>query len=183
MLGVVVYLYATSATLWGLNVTLWFKRTHDMLMANIDLGLADRLDIGNLNVDLLGTPMEALFMFNVRRLPQIPFRALKPPLDDCRGQRGHMARLGALSTLTNCRGRAVPHADHVVQCVKNSVSVFYLLTCLQSLRGHRHDLPHELRLERLDRHRQRRRRLRTLGAHRLGLLTRHKRKLYPLHHT
>ncbi|KAJ7486610.1 hypothetical protein FB451DRAFT_1534526 [Mycena latifolia] len=65
MLLVVVYLYASSLALWGLNMTLWFKRVHALFMDYPNLGLADRLDAGNVNVEILGSPMESLFMFNM----------------------------------------------------------------------------------------------------------------------
>ncbi|KAJ6631310.1 hypothetical protein B0H10DRAFT_1938217 [Mycena sp. CBHHK59/15] len=64
MLCVVVYLYATSLTLWALNVTWWFKSAHALLMDYPDMPLADRVGQANLNTATLGTPMEALFMFN-----------------------------------------------------------------------------------------------------------------------
>ncbi|KAJ7703951.1 hypothetical protein B0H17DRAFT_1003217 [Mycena rosella] len=65
MLCVVVYLYATSLTLWALNVTFWFKNAHAFFMDYPSMPLPDRKAQANLNVMMLGTPMEALFMFNM----------------------------------------------------------------------------------------------------------------------
>jgi hypothetical protein len=66
MLCVVVYLYATSFTLWALNVTCWFKNVHSLFMDYPGMALVDRETLVINNVLPLGTPMEALFMFNVR---------------------------------------------------------------------------------------------------------------------
>jgi hypothetical protein len=68
MLFVVVYLYASSLTLWALNITWWFKKTHILLMDYPDMSLPDRRIQANENVVGLkmGIAMEALFMFNVR---------------------------------------------------------------------------------------------------------------------
>ncbi|KAJ6492825.1 hypothetical protein C8R47DRAFT_1119923 [Mycena vitilis] len=65
MLCVVVYLYASSLTLWALNVTFWFKNTRIFLMDESNTPLVDRIDAGNAYLATLGTPMEALFMFNM----------------------------------------------------------------------------------------------------------------------
>jgi len=65
MLFVVVYLYASSLTLWGLNVTQLFKSTHSLLMDYPNMPIQDRPDQANINIASLGTPMEALFMFNM----------------------------------------------------------------------------------------------------------------------
>ncbi|KAJ7258073.1 hypothetical protein B0H12DRAFT_1218312 [Mycena haematopus] len=65
MLCVVVYLYASSLTLWALNVTSWFKNAHTLFMDNPTIPLPDRRDLANDNLLLLGPPMEALFMFNM----------------------------------------------------------------------------------------------------------------------
>ncbi|KAJ7853318.1 hypothetical protein B0H14DRAFT_2758549 [Mycena olivaceomarginata] len=54
MLLIVVYLYASSLTLWSLTVASWFTRTR-----------AWRRAVSNAAVTALGTPMEALFMFNM----------------------------------------------------------------------------------------------------------------------
>jgi hypothetical protein len=69
MLFVVVYLYASSLTLWGLNITWWFKKAHVFFMDYPDMPLADRRERAYEDLDKIkiGTVMEALFMFNVRR--------------------------------------------------------------------------------------------------------------------
>ncbi|KAJ7613739.1 hypothetical protein DFH06DRAFT_138137 [Mycena polygramma] len=65
MLCVVVYLYTSSLTLWALNVTNWFKSTRIFFMDNSNTPLPDRVAAGNAFIATLGTPMEALFMFNM----------------------------------------------------------------------------------------------------------------------
>ncbi|KAF7356075.1 hypothetical protein MVEN_00937400 [Mycena venus] len=65
MLTIVVYLYSTSLTLWALTVTSWFRRAHAFFMDHPELSLADRRELGNDSVAIFGTPMEALFMFNM----------------------------------------------------------------------------------------------------------------------
>ncbi|KAJ7493494.1 hypothetical protein FB451DRAFT_1020706 [Mycena latifolia] len=65
MLCVVVYLYATSLTLWALNVTVWFKNAHNFYMDHPSTPLPDRAAQANIDVAVFGTPMEALFMFNM----------------------------------------------------------------------------------------------------------------------
>ncbi|KAJ7607552.1 hypothetical protein FB45DRAFT_1040236 [Roridomyces roridus] len=65
MLLVVIYLYATSVTLWALNVTTLFKNMHSLLMDYPTMPLEDRVAQANLDVASLGVPMEALFMFNM----------------------------------------------------------------------------------------------------------------------
>ncbi|KAJ6465699.1 hypothetical protein C8R45DRAFT_1079716 [Mycena sanguinolenta] len=65
MLCVVVYLYATSLTLWALNVTTWFKTAHILFMGDPTIPLPDRRDIADANIELFGPPEEALFMFNM----------------------------------------------------------------------------------------------------------------------
>ncbi|KAF8214741.1 hypothetical protein K438DRAFT_1705939 [Mycena galopus ATCC 62051] len=65
MLCVVIYLYATSLTLWALKVTAWFQNAHIFFMDHLDIPLPDRVDIANNNLALLGPPEEALFMFNM----------------------------------------------------------------------------------------------------------------------
>ncbi|KAJ6529022.1 hypothetical protein DFH09DRAFT_1185427 [Mycena vulgaris] len=65
MLCVVVYLYATSLTLWALNVTWWFKTANSLLIDGPSIPLPDREDVANAKVAALATPMEALFMFNM----------------------------------------------------------------------------------------------------------------------
>jgi hypothetical protein len=66
MLCVVIYLYASSLTLWALNVTFWFKTAHALLMDNPNMPILDRKAQANASLLVLGVPMEALFMFNVR---------------------------------------------------------------------------------------------------------------------
>lgn len=66
MLLAVIYLYAASLTLWGLNVTLWFKRATDFFVDDPTIPLSERRVAGNAELDLFGTPMESLFMFDVR---------------------------------------------------------------------------------------------------------------------
>jgi hypothetical protein len=73
MLCVVVYLYATSLTLWALNVTYWFKTAHALLIDDPNMPLSDRPDRANENLASLGPPMEALFMFNVRSIQPSSF--------------------------------------------------------------------------------------------------------------
>jgi len=65
MLCVVVYLYASSLTLWALNVTFFFKSAHALLMDYPTMSLPDRRNQANEEIASLGTPMEALFMFNM----------------------------------------------------------------------------------------------------------------------
>jgi hypothetical protein len=65
MLLIVVYLYASSLTLWSLTAASWFTRTRAFFMRP-ELALEDRKAVSNAAVAALGTPMEALFMFNVR---------------------------------------------------------------------------------------------------------------------
>ncbi|KAJ6554372.1 hypothetical protein B0H19DRAFT_1262745 [Mycena capillaripes] len=65
MLCVVVYLYASSLTLWALNATFWFKTAHALLLDNPNAPLPDRRDPAIESTAMLGTPMEALFMFNM----------------------------------------------------------------------------------------------------------------------
>ncbi|KAK7059932.1 hypothetical protein R3P38DRAFT_2838595 [Favolaschia claudopus] len=66
MLLIVVYLYTTSLTLWALNVSFWFKRTRAIFMDYpAGLSLTERVVRGNTLIRPLGTPMEALFMFNM----------------------------------------------------------------------------------------------------------------------
>ncbi|KAF7373804.1 hypothetical protein MSAN_00592100 [Mycena sanguinolenta] len=65
MLCVVVYLYATSLTLWALNVTSWFKNCHILFMGDPNIPLPDRRDIADDNLEVFGPPEEALFMFNM----------------------------------------------------------------------------------------------------------------------
>ncbi|KAJ7304519.1 hypothetical protein DFH08DRAFT_945155 [Mycena albidolilacea] len=96
MLLIVVYLYASSLTLWSLNVVSWFTRTRAFFMRP-ELALDDRKAASNAAVTALGTPMEALFMFNVRSglcLCVISIHLLFP--DDRGRRRGHLARVGAV---------------------------------------------------------------------------------------
>ncbi|KAJ7161138.1 hypothetical protein C8R46DRAFT_1285140 [Mycena filopes] len=65
MLCVVLYLYATSLTLWALNLTNLFKTAHILFMDFPGMPLADRKDLANASLAVLGPPMKALFMFNV----------------------------------------------------------------------------------------------------------------------
>ncbi|KAJ7054542.1 hypothetical protein C8F01DRAFT_1161961 [Mycena amicta] len=66
MFFVVLYLYLTSLTLWGLSITRWFLVTSALLLpADETMPLVDRLDVANAHIEVLGTPMEALFMFNM----------------------------------------------------------------------------------------------------------------------
>ncbi|KAJ7161137.1 hypothetical protein C8R46DRAFT_1353761 [Mycena filopes] len=65
MLCVVIYLYATSLTLWALNVTNWFKGAHILFMDLSGTPLPDRVVLSNDFLAVLGPPMEALFMFNM----------------------------------------------------------------------------------------------------------------------
>ncbi|KAJ7752905.1 hypothetical protein B0H16DRAFT_1459627 [Mycena metata] len=65
MLFIVIYLYCTSITLWALNVTVWFQRARASLMDYPELSLSDRRDVSDSIVEAYGTPMEALFMFNM----------------------------------------------------------------------------------------------------------------------
>ncbi|KAJ7896947.1 hypothetical protein B0H13DRAFT_816949 [Mycena leptocephala] len=65
MLCVVIYLYASSLTLWALNVTFWFKTAHALLMDNPNMPIPDRKAQANASLLVLGVPMEALFMFNM----------------------------------------------------------------------------------------------------------------------
>ncbi|KAK7024785.1 hypothetical protein R3P38DRAFT_2951191 [Favolaschia claudopus] len=65
LLLIVVYLYLSSLTLWALNVTYWYKRAHAYFMDYPAMSLADRREQGQTNVEKLGVPMEALFMFNM----------------------------------------------------------------------------------------------------------------------
>ncbi|KAJ7103906.1 hypothetical protein C8R44DRAFT_640443 [Mycena epipterygia] len=65
MLLVVIYLYATSLTLWGLNITLWFKRATDFFVDDSTILLLDRMAASNVDLELVGTPMESLFLFNM----------------------------------------------------------------------------------------------------------------------
>ncbi|KAJ7092410.1 hypothetical protein B0H15DRAFT_799559 [Mycena belliarum] len=65
MLCVVVYLYATSLTLWALNATAWYKNAHAYFMDYPEMPLPRRRAQAASNVAALGTPMEALFMFNM----------------------------------------------------------------------------------------------------------------------
>jgi len=65
MLCVVIYLYATSLTLWALNVTFWFKNAHALFMDHPNMPLPDREEVADDNLVALGPPMEALFMFNM----------------------------------------------------------------------------------------------------------------------
>ncbi|KAJ7076631.1 hypothetical protein B0H15DRAFT_863386 [Mycena belliarum] len=65
MLGIVVYLYATSLTLWGLNVTQWFERMSVDIDDHPELGLQDRLDADNAKFRALAPSMESLFLFNM----------------------------------------------------------------------------------------------------------------------
>ncbi|KAJ7055184.1 hypothetical protein C8F01DRAFT_1373768 [Mycena amicta] len=67
MLCVVIYLYATSLTLWALNVTAFFTFVHNLLKGTFapDVSLAERLDIAHASTSSLGPPEEALFLFNM----------------------------------------------------------------------------------------------------------------------
>jgi len=65
MLCVVVYLYASSLTLWALNVTDLFINTHSLLMNYPNMPIQDRIAQAHIDTGPLGTPMEALFMFNM----------------------------------------------------------------------------------------------------------------------
>ncbi|KAF8178313.1 hypothetical protein K438DRAFT_1844323 [Mycena galopus ATCC 62051] len=65
MLCVVVYLYASSLTLWALNVTAFFKTAHAMFIDYPDMPLEDRGVQANINGLPLATPEEALFMLNM----------------------------------------------------------------------------------------------------------------------
>jgi len=66
LFGVVLYLYATSLTLWSLNVTFWFKRIYIYFISYPDLPLQTREDLGNAVLQFsLDTPMEGLFLFNM----------------------------------------------------------------------------------------------------------------------
>ncbi|KAJ7735965.1 hypothetical protein B0H16DRAFT_1574911 [Mycena metata] len=65
MLCVVLYLYATSLTLWVLTVVHWFKTTHTFFMNEANIPLPDRRDIANNYTISLGAPEESLFMFNM----------------------------------------------------------------------------------------------------------------------
>ncbi|KAF7369739.1 hypothetical protein MVEN_00305500 [Mycena venus] len=65
MLFVVIYLYASSLTLWALNVTFWFKTAHALFIDNPNAPLPGRRDQANENLVSYGPPMEALFMFNM----------------------------------------------------------------------------------------------------------------------
>ncbi|CAK5271307.1 unnamed protein product [Mycena citricolor] len=66
MLAVVIYLYATSLTLWALNVTSLFQTTRALLMIEDQTAsVNDRINLANEKLMVLGNPMEALFMFNM----------------------------------------------------------------------------------------------------------------------
>ncbi|KAJ6592733.1 hypothetical protein B0H19DRAFT_1245564 [Mycena capillaripes] len=65
MLCVVVYLYASSLTLWALNVTAFFKAAHALFIDYPDMPLEDRGVQANINGLPLATPEEALFMLNM----------------------------------------------------------------------------------------------------------------------
>ncbi|KAJ7161130.1 hypothetical protein C8R46DRAFT_1353757 [Mycena filopes] len=54
-----------SLTLWALNLTNWFKTAHILFMDFPEMPLADRKDLANASLAVLGPPMEALFMFNM----------------------------------------------------------------------------------------------------------------------
>ncbi|KAJ7613740.1 hypothetical protein DFH06DRAFT_1484564 [Mycena polygramma] len=65
MLCVVVYLYASSLTLWALDVTSWYKSTRIVLMDKSDTLLLDRILVADAYRSTIGIPMEALFMLNM----------------------------------------------------------------------------------------------------------------------
>ncbi|KAJ7603721.1 hypothetical protein FB45DRAFT_959034 [Roridomyces roridus] len=65
MLLVVTYLYASSTTLWALNVTFLLKNVHSLLIGHPTTPLQDRLAQGDLDVSIVDVPMEALYMFNM----------------------------------------------------------------------------------------------------------------------
>ncbi|KAJ6481058.1 hypothetical protein C8R45DRAFT_780492, partial [Mycena sanguinolenta] len=46
-------------------ITSWFKRAHAFFMNSAEVPLADRREAANAEISVLGTPMEALFMFNM----------------------------------------------------------------------------------------------------------------------
>ncbi|KAF7320502.1 hypothetical protein HMN09_00133800 [Mycena chlorophos] len=66
MLGVVLYLFAASFTLWALNVAHWFLSARGFLLPGDDTtSLLDRAVESNNMSTPLGVPEEALFMFNL----------------------------------------------------------------------------------------------------------------------
>jgi hypothetical protein len=66
MLCAIVSLYASSLTLWALDVTTWVQDTHIAFMSNSTIPLPDRKGLVNGNLHGLATQQAALYLFNVR---------------------------------------------------------------------------------------------------------------------
>ncbi|KAJ7812301.1 hypothetical protein B0H14DRAFT_3150384 [Mycena olivaceomarginata] len=65
MLCAIVSLYASSLTLWALDVTTWVQDTHIAFMSNSTIPLPDRKGLVNGNLHGLATQQAALYLFNV----------------------------------------------------------------------------------------------------------------------
>jgi hypothetical protein len=66
MLCAIVSLYASSLTLWALDVTRWVQDTHIAFMSNSTIPLPDRKGLVNGNLHGLVIQQAALYLFNVR---------------------------------------------------------------------------------------------------------------------
>lgn len=65
MLGATIFLFGSSTTLWGLDMYVIFMRIQTRLVENPTWPLDERLALSKVRSHRVGTPMEALFVFNV----------------------------------------------------------------------------------------------------------------------
>jgi hypothetical protein len=68
MLIVVVYLYAASVVQWALEFAITFESIHSLLMVP-EMPIRNRAALANENVTKFLLPRGALFVFNVRKIP------------------------------------------------------------------------------------------------------------------
>ncbi len=64
MIGVLCFLFASSTALWAMDFAMTYVRV-EIGTTRMDMDMYDRLIEGNMAVEPLGLPMEALFLVNV----------------------------------------------------------------------------------------------------------------------
>lgn len=96
MLTITVLLFVSSTALWAMYLAVFFIRQQERMLWNKNLSLNDRIQLSNHTISKFGTPMEALFLFNVRArcLTRLPLSNASP--DACRGRYRDLARLGSV---------------------------------------------------------------------------------------
>ncbi|KAF7369755.1 hypothetical protein MVEN_00307300 [Mycena venus] len=65
MLCAIVSLYASSLTLWVMNVTTWFQDTHIAFMSDPTIPLPERKSLVNVRLHSLAIQQDALYLFNM----------------------------------------------------------------------------------------------------------------------